>query len=799
MFFVIFCTILLLLGCDCKNENENQDEEDTRQSPDGIADDDDLPPYLADRMELTDWSLWQSAFDQADPIENHHFGGFAIGNGNVFSLLAVRPPFSTLHNIAGPTYQKHTRFFSDKTSALFQNDLPVLWQMHRAYRIRNTSVILTRADASDLSMWTVDFAPQGQDVEGTAAERTIERTIVIYNRGTEILSGLNLEADTRLGSIQNGLILESTLPNENQLAAGFVTSDLPVRGSEKTLTLSVPDIAPGGQFVCRFLLAFSMGTPAVSTFKEAAAMDPGMLLASTLAAWKSKTDFGARIRTSNQRFDDLMEGLAQTMAVQQAAGGCFAQMSEYGYNALRDMYGIARFYPLIGRFEEYKAMLDYVWQTALHNGNITADVRIDLEFDSDPTQPDWESLPTLTGRTRAESPSYLILMHKQYVNATGDWAPVEQRYAMLRHALIHQDFREGCLLPFSDDETFRIAMMVAFGHSVLEGYVDQFLSANSSFLFVVAALFMEQAADHLGYDDDSSQYRQLADDVRQCTEDYYFLDDGYYAPIIDIDTLEPDTRPFEDVNTKPLWLGYLSPDDEKARSNVLALIDRLDAKDGLLYSPLSPRHQILAGLLDIELGIVTGMAPGFQLDNLSRLDHPLAQDSFLLHNLFFHDTGNVSEGQAVDDFGRVAYLYEPFGLLSDLTARFRSWEGSINAAAMIRYLFGLELDALQMRIGIAPHLPEGWSFSRMKDARLGDVRFTVSVEDDGQVRRIVVDQATGSLTVDAQVSVEGAIDRVIVNGEQVDPPIEHEWGRSRAILFGLVVSQNQPLTVEVLR
>ncbi len=758
-----------------------------------------LPAYLTLRSFLTDWSLWCGVFDRADPIPLRQIGGFGLGHGRVFSMVAVRPPFTTLHNINGPHYQKRLRFFSDKTFTLYQNDLQVQWEKQRAYRVRDTAIVLTRLSAGDLSQWTVDFAPRGQGVDGTAAQNTLLRTIIIQNRGTKTLAGVKLKAATVLGSLKDGLIVETIHEDQRRLAAGFLTEEMKVAGSEKALTLCVPDIKPGEEFVCRFLLAFSQAGDAVAVFREARLFDPELLLDATYASWKAMTDHGARIVTSDRRFDDLMEGLAQTMRVQQAAGGCFAQMSEYGYNALRDMYGIARFYPLIGRTEEYRRMLDYVWQAALQNGNISADVKIDLEFESSPAEPDWENLPVLTGRTRAESPSYLILMYREYLNATSDWELLEQRYGMLRHALVHQDLRHDCLLPFSDDETFRIAMMAAFGHSVLEGYEDKFLSANSSFLFVAAAEFMERLALHLGLEEDAAEFGRLAGEVRECTEQYYWLPGGYYSPIIDIDTLLPDDRPFEDVNTKPLWLGYLEPGDEKAKTNIISLIDQLAQKEGLFYSPLAPSHALLGKLLGVREGIVTGMAPGYQLDNLARLDHPSAADAFLLYDRFFHDSGNVSEAQVVDDFGRVAYLYEPFGFLCDLTARYRSWEGSINAAAMIRYLFGLEMDAPGGRVAIAPHLPEGWTGARMEGARLGGLRFDVSVEDDGPIRRVVVDDSTGSIVVDALVSVKGTIVRVEENGERIYPTIETEWGRSRVFFPGRIVSPQEPLTIEVWR
>jgi len=222
-------------------------------------------------------------------------------------------------------------------------------------------------------------------------------------------------------------------------------------------------------------------------------------------------------------------------------------------------------------------------------------------------------------------------------------------------------------------------------------------------------------------------------------------------------------------------------------------------KDGLFYSPIAEEHDLIGRLLGISEGIVTGMAPGFQLDNLARIDHPAAQDAFFLQEDFFQDSGNVSEAQAVDDFGRVVYLHEPFGFLCDLTARYRSWEGGINAAAMIQYLFGLELDAVNNRIKIAPHLPEDWPEVSMTNARIGDITFDILVQDDGDTRVISVQNTTALLNVDALVSVEGDMAKVEVNGVDVDYTAENQWGRSRVRLQDMSSSPGQSLTITLHR
>ena len=153
----------------------------------------------------------------------------------------------------------------------------------------------------------------------------------------------------------------------------------------------------------------------------------------------------------------------------------------------------------------------------------------------------------------------------------------------------------------------------------------------------------------------------------------------------------------------------------------------------------------------------------------------------------------------MDDFSRFKYIYDPIGFAGDLTARFRAWEGAIDASAMIQYLFGLELDAPNNRIALAPHLPSGWGFARMEKARLADNTFDISVSDQDNTRTLAVDNLASGLTIDAVVSVLGEIASVKVNGKAVTPAIETEWGLSRAYLPGLHADENTPLTVEVIR
>lgn len=797
LFLLIACLFLIVASCQTEDDDDKQAEQETPEEPEAP---DDLPNFLSDRPELLDWSSWSSHFDHQAPIPWHRIGGFGIGNGRVFAMLASVPPFSTIRNMNGPTYQKHLRYYSDKEFTLFNNGQTIHWDIESTYRVRDTAVYVTRQQRSDLSLWIVDLVPRGALLDGLLATKSFVRLLIVKNDGDQPLNDLVLSATTMLGKVK-GLHLGETITDDNrQLLGGFVDNDRVVANQDNGLSISLDQLAPGQEQVLRFQFAFARAADPLPIFDTVAELESDFLIAETISSWKEFTAKGAKITTDDIRFNDLIEGLAVTMSNQQAIGGCFAQMSEYGYNALRDLYGLSRFYPLVGRSEDYRRMLDYVWRAMLEEGDIRADVTIDLDFPEQQPEPDWENLGILKGRAGAETPSYLILHYQEYVEATGDWQPAIERYGMLRHAMIHQDVRNDCLLPFSDDETFRPAMMIAFGHDVLDGYIDKYLSANSSFLFVVAANFMQRLALQMDNFDHADQYAELAQRFRECTEQYYWMEgEGYYAPIIDIDTLESIAQPYEEVNTQPLYMSYLSPDDPHAENNLLAMMALLNQEGGFFYSPLHENYQSLAAMLGFEKGVITGMAYGYQLENFARIDHPWAEESFMMFNRFFHDTGNVSEGQVVDDFGRMAYFYDASGFVVDLTARYRSWEGAINAAAMINYLFGLELDAPRMKASIAPNLPSGWPMARMEKIRLADQTFDLLVEDDGVIRRVSVSNATALIAMDAIISVAGEVKSVTVNNETVEPEIILKWERSRVLLPELTVDADQPLVVEVTR
>ncbi len=245
----------------------------------------------------------------------------------------------------------------------------------------------------------------------------------------------------------------------------------------------------------------------------------------------------------------------------QAATGALSEMSEYAYTWLRDDHGPAIFYPRIGLAADFRDMLDYAYGVAVPNGDISNALPADSDLADLLPPPDWRSLPQFTYRTRAESPSFLVLEYEAYERATGDGSRGADRFDLLYHALFQQQFVDGCLQYYSGDETFEDTKQASFGQNALSEPDESTLSAYSSFAMIRASRYLSDLATRLGRADDAARLTQLATDVSRCLDEVFWIPSpGHYAIEASTATRVPDPRPYEDVSTMPLWLDLLDPE-----------------------------------------------------------------------------------------------------------------------------------------------------------------------------------------------------------------------------------------------
>jgi hypothetical protein len=455
-------------------------------------------------------------------------------------------------------------------------------------------------------------------------------------------------------------------------------------------------------------------------------------------------------------------------------------MSQYSNTWLRDTHGPSIFYPLIGLGGDFGDMLDYMYGASVLSGNIGNALPVDADLSNLPPPPDWRNLGPLTGRARAEGPSFLVLEYENYYRATGDLDKLAERYDMLWHALAHQQIVDGCLEYYSSDETFEDVKEAAFGENIFNEPDESTLSAYSSFVMIRAARFMARLADLLDQPEDAALFTQMADDFTTCLNEVFWLDDlGHYAIQADTATREPDLRPYEDVNTMPLWLDVFERDDPRVVGNFESIMDLLGHDNGTLYSLLAPVYQWLFAWVD--LGVQTGMSHGYWLVNLDKMFHPLADEAFRRLADVVTPAGFTDEALIVDDYSHLSLFREPFGIVCDTSARYRSWEAGIIGHALLFHLTGYAYDVVEQTASLAPHLPPEWDHVTLSGLSFGEGRFDVDVRRDGTSGRqitITTDEATAfMLTLD--VPLDGAFAGATIDGENAAADAEtNAYGRT---------------------
>jgi hypothetical protein len=684
--------------------------------------------------------------------------------------------------MVGPDYQQESAFFRDTSVQAAVGADPVKVRDGRMFRVRRTGILISSERADDLQLYTVTFAPQGADRDDPL-NRAIVRVAVVANHSSTRISNVSLITE------------EGTTSREGRHRTLVALSP----DAADPAAVALGDLRPGEEKTAVFAYVMSIGGEGESeTIAALRATDVETMLENTRDRWFARLENAAVLRSPDPRVDDLLEGMLVTVLIQQTYLGGVSPMSRYTLMWIRDTAGAVRFLARMGLLEEARAMLDYYHLGAIMRGDIGNALDLDYDPDTPPAEPDWASMPPFSGRCEGETPSYLPLMAHWYIRASGDISLLQEQTEFLKRALLAQNISAEGLIPFSGDETYRGAMGIALGLAIEHDYVGCCKSANSSFLFTASARALADELEVLGNTEDPPVLREKAELVLQAADSHYWRSDEMYAPFLDESEPASLPIPFEDVSTKPLWTGCLSPDDPRAQTNLENVIAQKGTDDGFLQTPLHPDYDNYMEL-DIHQGVYTGMMPGYYLYNLALTDHPRAEGAFNGLQLAASPSGNFAEYQIYDDHSALQVIYEHGGTLGDLTARYRPWEGGISLDAMVFYLTGFEPDALNGAVKLAPRLPNLWPEMSWTGLRVGDQRFDLLVEGKGGKRKITVTPRSGSLKVTLDVPLPSAnVKQVRLRGKPVaNFETWSPFGRIRVRLEEASAYTNDPLTVTV--
>lgn len=391
-------------------------------------------------------------------------------------------------------------------------------------------------------------------------------------------------------------------------------------------------------------------------------------------------------------------GLAS--ATQSLAGGNMAQPYMYPMCYVRDQYGSFRFFLSLGDHERaYRILRFYVGMQNVEGIQNAHDGRIEP-----PDATSWD--PSANARdgqhARAEVPSYIILMARDYLLQTNHIDFIRAIYPRLAYNLRVQAFNENHLLPYATDESYTNSP-----HT--KPRFDEEMT-DSNLLFIAAARFMTDLAERLDRPAEAEEFRRLHDHTLRAVMERLWLEDRqYFAYARQSDNLPEhvDDRPALDTLLRWTYLELGASGDPIAEGCYNAVMKHL-------VNPIRIVPEVY--------GFTAGMDPGYVLYAMARFQDPAMHAAAEMVASHASDTGLFSE----------FYAYENQVILPN-GEKLRPWESSVCGRALLHYLLGLDINLAEGIIRMQPHLPpewDGWETRPIELRGEGNIRIALKRERD---------------------------------------------------------------------
>ncbi|HLL90068.1 MAG TPA: hypothetical protein VK324_12270 [Tepidisphaeraceae bacterium] len=393
-----------------------------------------------------------------------------------------------------------------------------------------------------------------------------------------------------------------------------------------------------------------------------------------------------------------------TWAGQARCGGVVAQAYMYPMYYVRDQHGVLRLMLAAGEHERAYTLLTFYVAMQNRYGIQNAYDAVSGPLDPRAFDP-LTDYGALDGEhAAAEVPSYVILLARDYLQATGDLDRIAPLYPRLAYNVRVQRFSSNGLLPSPGDESYT---NVAPPRTRAE-------MTDSNLLFIAAARFVAALAETLGRSDDAVEFTGAADRTLGALRRRLWLEDrGYfaYARGEADDEASVDDRPALDSLLRWHWLEMGDPTDAIPRGCLAGVLEHLTGPIRIV--PEKP--------------LCAGMDPGYLLYATARAQHPRTHDVAAALLRYASDAGVFNE----------YYRYAGHRIEWDeQNGSLRPWESAINAAALHQYIVGVRPDVPGRRLSFQPHLPPGWSGWSIHNVPLGlegSLAFSLARTSDGTV------------------------------------------------------------------
>ena len=652
-------------------------------------------------------------------------GVFPVGNGRCFAYAGLGIPQNTLFMMTGPHYQTdgdHNPMggFGELAIGLRESGTSVELPLQSCRSVRGAPVVLTDERGARLRLTTVTAAPPG--VCAILRWITVER---LEGPSGDVEVALDFRG-RQMRSDEEGFFFD--YPHQKRVARMrpiVIGEKLTKR--DDSLCFPVAQVVPGAPRTYVLALLFSESESEAADVKERVLRDHDRLLEDTLAWWNRKLAPTVHVNSGSRRLDDLVEGLKVLLLVQQDVQGGVCPMVNFKGVWLRDSNGPILGFLDTGLYEEARRLLTYYRQASALQRFTARQFPLDLDVRTDPdlTPQQWAE----SGTDRCEVPSFVVLQHAWWFDATGDTSLLERHWPYVRRNAEHQVLLEGPRGPlqtFNGDETYLGGAYYSL-FPARSGYPNGLMrqdaySADSMFEYAVAHEAMVRLARRLGRDQDAAQFAASAARMRQSVEQHFWLpEEQRYAPALSPVDFSPHCAPFAPINLRPLWLDYLAADDPKARSNLEGTLRWLWRPPGLVR---------MTPFMDPFIGC----APGHLVRNLAAVRHRKAAPAFAA---MLESASKSGEWVEVHKPDRPSYGYGDGAYAN----RLRPWESGINLDALLFYLTGARrTEGRSMRLN--PLLPPGCDHLVVENVPLGRARLRLSVDRVGTRARYAVTNAS---------------------------------------------------------
>lgn len=414
--------------------------------------------------------------------------------------------------------------------------------------------------------------------------------------------------------------------------------------------------------------------------------------------------------------------LQLSLACKADQGGVMAQPYMYPMYYVRDQYGSFRLLLAAGEYEKALEILRFYIAKENREGIQNAHDPFGGDFDITL----WDAAANAKNghHANAEVPSYIILMARDYYQATGDLEHLRPLYDRLKYNLHIQKPSKNGVLPYEGDESFTNTAQTRpkFGDEMTDSHQ----------LFLAAAAFLRELANEMDQKEDAQEFQKTLDAAWQVYFDRLILQEEnrlIYARD-DSDSLQNrDLRPVLDPLLR--WFHL-----EMGESNA-------DLAQGNLQSVLQELVNPLRVVPEYEW--CTGMDLGYLLYALSRTQKSEVHDAAQLMMNYASEVGLYSE----------YYRYSGDSIQSQ-SGTLRPWESGVNGMALIQYLSGMRLDLPQKKIYLQPHLPSGvghWESKPWPIFREGFLQ--MKMKREGDEVEFTIDRTSGENPIDIEIDFGG--------------------------------------------